>query len=1110
MREVGQGLVRALTQKGISPADLVKAVRKGQDGQTITDLSQLAQFAPGRTDEMGAPFATTADPGDAVFSAAGMGPGAPARPFPLGGEPRQWQYRTGFNFPTPPNSDRGVDSALLRLLADQYDLLRQCIELSKNEIAALEWDIVPREKNRKKREQILQAEGDEITRLKQFFEWPEAYMAKTKKGEWVRRGKVPWQQWISAQLEEYFVGDWLTIWPRVMMGGQLLGFDRVDGSTIKPLIDSEGRQPAPPYPAWQQYLYGVPRASFTLEELLYRPKVLRNFTVYGFSHVEQMLLLINLALRYQMWLSSGYTDGSIPVGVLEFPENFSADMIKELVDELNAATGGLSDSRQQWHGVPSGTKWHEMRPFTFDAQFAGWLVEYTCSLFGYSAQKLGFMPSHGHSLGGTGFAQQQDKNADSSEKIPTAGWVKQLMNELLDRCLGRPDLEFLFVDLEQQDETEQITADGLALNGGLKSWDQILQERGEEPVGVSEPFVVIGDLPYSVADIKAIQEGGQRTPAPGVPLSVDDIGRQKTEDEKPPPVPFGGHPAAPPAPGGKPEDPGAPAAPSSGAAPGKPGEAPGPAKPSPAGDDAAKFDTSSGMQPHDLGPSRVEELQRWKRKSTKDVREGRAPRPFRSELIPAQMKTAIATELGKASTLGEARATFDLRITKAAAKETSVAGLVVLADDTGRVLLIQRSNADAKDPARGTWEFPGGHLEGHETPIEGAMREWREETGIVLPSGEVRGQWKDGLYEGFIYAIPAEADLPLNPDPGNRHVLNPDDPDGDDIETAAWWNPADLPEMPALREECGATPWPLIDEATPATASKAATASVTKAFLTVGRAWLAGHNYRPADDQNVSCGTCSFFVDGVCTMAPGDPAVETDEVCDEWVQSRKARTETHEKQIAAGVLAVTGAKLARAQGSTVALRETLVMTDADIAALEAAIADGSEASYLAGLNRALEQLGQPAIDRVGLAGQTSLSTAAQNAAVSFSQAWQDQLDQLISLPELDPEQVADAVRGGLDRFAGWKSSQIAVTNAANAYNDGKMESYRLHYTVGSMYEWDTAGDDAVCEDCQDRADGGPYSLEDLDVGELHPGDRCEVNVVQNSDDDQGDDDEDSA
>ncbi len=139
--------------------------------------------------------------------------------------------------------------------------------------------------------------------------------------------------------------------------------------------------------------------------------------------------------------------------------------------------------------------------------------------------------------------------------------------------------------------------------------------------------------------------------------------------------------------------------------------------------------------------------------------------------------------------------------------EVKAAGIAVRAKDTGRVLMIQRSN-DANDPAAGTWEFPGGKLEDGEDPKVAAKREWQEEVGANLPKGEHVGSWRHGVYQGFIHEVASEDSVPTNQDHEDRHVLNPDDPDGDSIEVAAWWDPKHLKGMAALRQELrGSRPW---------------------------------------------------------------------------------------------------------------------------------------------------------------------------------------------------------------------------------------------------------------------------------------------------------------
>lgn len=80
------------------------------------------------------------------------------------------------------------------------------------------------------------------------------------------------------------------------------------------------------------------------------------------------------------------------------------------------------------------------------------------------------------------------------------------------------------------------------------------------------------------------------------------------------------------------------------------------------------------------------------------------------------------------------------------------------------------------------------------------MREWQEETGLRFPDGVFSGAWEsaNGIYQGFVYTIPREADLDIfSRLPG----VNPDDPDGDAVEVLAWMDPADLPGNPAIRPE---------------------------------------------------------------------------------------------------------------------------------------------------------------------------------------------------------------------------------------------------------------------------------------------------------------------
>jgi 8-oxo-dGTP pyrophosphatase MutT (NUDIX family) len=145
--------------------------------------------------------------------------------------------------------------------------------------------------------------------------------------------------------------------------------------------------------------------------------------------------------------------------------------------------------------------------------------------------------------------------------------------------------------------------------------------------------------------------------------------------------------------------------------------------------------------------------------------------------------------------------------------EPTHAGFAVIAADSGRILMLQRTWDETDDEAvRGTWEFPGGGIEEGETPEEAARREFTEETGLAIPAGEVTNGWRseDGVYQGFVYtvAVESEAFAEINPDQAAAEVANPDDPDRRNPDVTAWFTIEQVQNLgPALRPEVANTDW---------------------------------------------------------------------------------------------------------------------------------------------------------------------------------------------------------------------------------------------------------------------------------------------------------------
>ena len=89
-----------------------------------------------------------------TFTQGAFGPFSPILPVPvdqpaLGAsmpDARLWEFQTGYNLPVGQPGSEGLKLAnfgTLKTLADLYSVARACIQLRKNEIVGLDWDIVP-------------------------------------------------------------------------------------------------------------------------------------------------------------------------------------------------------------------------------------------------------------------------------------------------------------------------------------------------------------------------------------------------------------------------------------------------------------------------------------------------------------------------------------------------------------------------------------------------------------------------------------------------------------------------------------------------------------------------------------------------------------------------------------------------------------------------------------------------------------------------------------------------------------------------------------------------------------------------------------------------------
>ena len=446
-------------------------------------------------------------------------PGAINIPNPSTGrpDPRRYEYQVAQNINV--TETRPVPFKTLRLAADQIDILRRCIEVHKAKLIGLDWDIVLSEDSAEKIvgeiggtrvRAMMQARekfNDEISRLRQFWEKPDP------------SNGLNFSDWLNVAIEEILVLDAWAIWPQTTVGGKLLGLQILDGSTIKPLIDDRGMRPTPPYPAYQQILYGFPRSEFnapteqentdgefTSDELSYLVRNRRTMSVYGYSPTERALALADIYLRRQQWLRAEYTDGVTPELLMKTDANFgnNPDLLRAYENIFNDDLAGQTEQRKRVRLLPTG-----MEPIQFDGYgerfkdtLDNYLVHSICGHFGVLPSEIGFTPQNG--LGGAGHQKGEANSSEVIGTIPLANWIGKMITDLSYVYLGMPrELEFKFMPSDRQDTEAKARTHDIEVRGAGITINEMRSESGRPLIDAPEadmPIIINGASAYLISD----------------------------------------------------------------------------------------------------------------------------------------------------------------------------------------------------------------------------------------------------------------------------------------------------------------------------------------------------------------------------------------------------------------------------------------------------------------------------------------------------------------------------------------------------------------------------------------------------------------------------------
>jgi hypothetical protein len=362
---------------------------------------------------------------------------------------RQFDYQVGYNLQQVPKVYEGITFAQLRALADNLDILRLVIETRKDLMCKLKFEIKPIDPD---------APADErCVAVQDFLRFPDR--------------EHTWDEWLRMVLEDLFVLDAPTLYPRMTRGGGLYALEAIDGATIKRVIDVTGRTPEPPDVAYQQILKGVPAVDYSRDELIYKPRNLRTNKIYGYSPVEQILMTVNIALRRQTSQLQFYTEGSTPDLIMKVPEMWSPDQVAQFKAWWDATLAGNTAARRGTMFVPSGVEPYNTKEGLLKDEYDEWLTRIICFAFSISTQ--GFMENMNRAT-----AETAKELAIEEGLAPIMQWVKNLVDYIIWKYFGYTDIQLSWSDEKDPDPLQQAQVNQIYLAAGVKLANEVREEIG--------------------------------------------------------------------------------------------------------------------------------------------------------------------------------------------------------------------------------------------------------------------------------------------------------------------------------------------------------------------------------------------------------------------------------------------------------------------------------------------------------------------------------------------------------------------------------------------------------------------------------------------------------
>ena len=382
-----------------------------------------------------------------------LGPGVPLKPMAgYSQRPRAMDYPTGVNaVPQSRHAWGRTSYELLREMMRAYDVAAMCKNHKIDELRSMEPLLTPMDGFRGDGELAVSA-------ARAVLAFPDR--------------ETPWDEWLALWLENLLTFDSGPLYKRRDNDGRIIGLEVIDGSTIYPLRDENGRRPLAPAPAYQQLIKGQVSTDLTAEDIImtrFRPQT---DSPFGMAPLESLMLTANTDLRFQQHLLELFTEGSIPGGLMEVPGDLSTpDQVAEWQDYWDATFMGDQTILHKMLAVPAGSKFTGIAPASFDPEFPKYLAIKIAGAFGVVPQDLGLTDDVNRATGET--------QTDTQFRVNTLPWVRFVESRItryLQHDIGLPVQMRLNTGRDKEDRLQEAQAWKIYVDMGAASVDEMREE----------------------------------------------------------------------------------------------------------------------------------------------------------------------------------------------------------------------------------------------------------------------------------------------------------------------------------------------------------------------------------------------------------------------------------------------------------------------------------------------------------------------------------------------------------------------------------------------------------------------------------------------------------